>query len=524
MQRSRFASALATQVALVLLVALMVVVGTAMLGLYFLLRHTAEESASRQTQSVAVALAEMPIVRQALASANPTERLQPLATRIEQAANVRFVVFMKPDGTRLTHPNPAMVGEVYVGDIADAVAGGEVTQIYQGTLGLSLRTVVPVFDGGGRTVIGLVAVGVELDEIARAVSGQLPLVIVSALVAATLIGLAAVYVAHRVGRATHGMAAAELGDLFEYYQAVLHSVREGVLLLDLDGRVQIINDEARRLLGVESGAGTSVAALGLPVALSEGLLERAASSAEVFAVNGRMVSVERIPASFEGRERGTVIVLRDRTDVELLAGERDAARLHAEALHTQAHESSNKLHTVVSLMELGQLERAVEYAMAELNTARVLLRDNLSGIQVPEVVALLLGKAGRAAELGVAFDVDVESELPAGSVPPRDAVLVLGNLVDNALEAVVGEREPRVDVAIYREEDEVVMEVADNGPGVPPEVTARLFERGFTTKEASGHGLGLHLVANAVGRLGGGIGVSEPPGATFTVRLPVMRP
>lgn len=242
-------------------------------------------------------------------------------------------------------------------------------------------------------------------------------------------------------------------------------------------------------------------------------------------------------ASWEGRDLGTVATLRDRTDLEALTGELDSARGLAEALHSQAHESANRLHTVVSLIELGRVDDALRFATEELTSSQKLTDSFVSAVEEPALTALLLGKAAQANERGIDFRIDDRTELPEGVAPSRDLVTIVGNLVDNALDAVSGLPSARVSFGARIDGGGCVLTVSDNGPGLTPEQAQRAFTRGWTSKPSGppasgmrgaaglpGRGLGLALVQQCATRLGGTVSVSEPPGATMTVRLPTRPP
>jgi two-component system CitB family sensor kinase len=229
------------------------------------------------------------------------------------------------------------------------------------------------------------------------------------------------------------------------------------------------------------------------------------------------------PTMFEGRALGTVLTLRDHTELRSLMGELDSVRGLTDALRAQAHEAANRLHTVLTLVELGRTEQAVELATAELAHAQQLTDRVVGAVREPVIAALLLGKSAQAAERGVELVVDPGSRLDAGPLPSRDLLTVVGNLVDNALEAVAGTAPPRRVTVLVRDGDgEVVVRVGDSGPGLPVGGAADVFRRGWSTKH-EGRGLGLALVEQVVTRYGGRVDVAAGPdgGAVFTVRLPV---
>jgi two-component system CitB family sensor kinase len=239
--------------------------------------------------------------------------------------------------------------------------------------------------------------------------------------------------------------------------------------------------------------------------------------------------VNQSDATFHGRTYGTVATLRDRTEMESLTGELDTVRAFAESLRSQAHEASNKLHTVVTLVETGRYDAAVEYATSELELSQWLTDRVVESVEEPVLAALLLGKTSQAAERGVELRITDDTRVPAGAVPVGDLITILGNLVDNALDATAegpldGVRV--VEVAVLPEDGDLVVEVSDSGPGLPPEMQESAFTRGWSTKVVTtpgGRGLGLALVDQVVRRHRGVIEIVDGPlgGAHFTVRLPM---
>ena len=316
----------------------------------------------------------------------------------------------------------------------------------------------------------------------------------------------------------------------DYYDAVLHAVREGLLLVDGAGRVRLVNDECRRLLGLDADVvGRPVTGLGLTPSLEQTLVEGTPRQDELHVTDARVLVLNQARARWKGRDLGTVVTIRDRTDLQALTGELDTARGLTEALRSQAHESANRLHTVVSLIELDRAQEALEFATEELSMAQRLTDQVVGAVHEPALAALLLGKSAQASEHGIDLVVGEDVVVPDGIAPSRDLVTIVGNLVDNAFDAVATVEGPRVvrfDAGVH--DGYAVLSVADTGPGVPGPDPLEAFRRGWSTKDGlggapGGRGLGLALVAQSVERLGGSIEVEGPPGARFTVRLPLPR-
>ncbi|MDH6133322.1 sensor histidine kinase regulating citrate/malate metabolism [Kitasatospora sp. MAA4] len=506
-----------------------VLAGSAVLA-YLTVAERARDAAFGQVTATARAVADSPTVRQAATGPDPTEVLQPYAQRVCADAGVAFVTVMDTHGVRWTHPDPAQIGRPFLGHIEQALAGGIVRETYTGTLGPSVRVVTPVQDDRGR-VIALVSVGIRVQSISRQLNGPLIVLAGVALAALAVGGLGSYLANARLRRHTHGMGADELSHLYDYHQATLHSVREGLILLDRAGTVVLCNDAARELLGLEGPAeGRQFAELALPEALTRSVLGADPAHDEVHLTADRVV-VLNTSAIGPGPALGTVVTLRDHTELQSLNGELDSVRGFSEALGAQAHEAANRLHAVVVLVELGRYREAVEFATAELELAQRLTDRVVSAVSEPVLAALLLGKTAEAAERGVELTLTEDSRIDDGVLPPelpaRDLVTILGNLIDNAVDAAIANSAahpgpPEVAVTARIDSDRLLLRVADTGAGIEPGEVEEVFRRGWSTKEERGHGLGLALVAQAARRNGGAVEVGRERGAVLTVRLPLQ--
>lgn len=402
-----------------------VIVITALLVVLLALQAQATERAEAESVTLAVArtIAEMPEVGAAVTAgsdAAATRTLQPIATRIVDATPIDFVTIMTTDGIRLTHRDPTQIGKPYLGTIEPALGGQPLTEEASGTLGASLRSVVPVTSGG--EIVALVAAGITLGSVGSGVWGQVPFVVAVAMALAG-IGLLAAWTA---GRFTRRIA----GDL------PASTVRDAV-------------------------------------------------------------------SSYE------------------------SVRTLGEALRAQTHEHGNRMHTAVALLELGRTPEAIEI-LTETSRQSQALVDQVAarGDGDPTVGALLLGKAAQARERGVDWNIEIDPAAPRSTLTPVDAVSVVGNLIDNALDAAAAGPEPRwVRVAFAPAPDgALALSVCDSGLGVPRELRERIFEHGFSTKPAGadGRGVGLALVRSIVAAAGGAVEHFNDP-TTFQVVLPGRR-
>ncbi len=515
----------AQQIFLLQILTVLLIVLAAVLLAYVDARRDQRESAAVRSVDVAEAVAAAPGVTEALDDPDPAASIQPYAERVRRDTGTDFVVVMGLDRTRYSHPDSSQLGRPFIGDLGGAPEGEVFTQEYTGTLGRSVRAVVPVSDAG--EVVALVSVGITLERIDRQLERRLLPIVVAAGAVLVLGALGTWLIGRRLRRQTHGMGAAEITRMYEYYDSVLHAVREGLLLTDDAGRVQLVNDEAARLLGTSVEAvGRRVTEIGLPGSLGDSLLAGTVGPDEIGLVGDRVLVVNQATAHWQGRKVGSVVTLRDHTELQAVSGELDSVRGLAESLRAQNHEAANRLHTVVSLVELGRVEDAVEFATEELESAQLLTDTVVGAVGEPVVAAVLLGKSAQASERGIDLAIDDASRVTGLVVEPRDMVTILGNLLDNAFEAVAETEARQVRVRVVADESALDLEVDDSGPGLPDGAVDQVFRRGWSTKrsdETVGRGLGLALVGQVVRRYGGRIeaGPSELGGARFSVRVEV---
>ena len=517
-------------------IVLVVVLGAALIALLIDTDADTERNTTDRVIAVASTVAAAPSVLTAVTATyppgqevtGPSAAMQQFAEDVRVRTNADFVVVMAPDGTRYTHPDPTQIGKQYLGNREVALSGQIGTENYTGTLGPSVRAIVPVLSDG--QIVALVAVGVtdvHVDEATKSRLWVLGFIALSAL----LVGvIGSLLIARWVRRQTLGMGPRELASLFTYYDAVLASVHEGMLLIDADSRIVSVNTEGRRLLGVsEDAVGSTATQAGLPDHIAALVDEPGELTDELALTDDRVLLVTRRPVLVQGKVVGAVVTLRDHTELESLTGELDRVQGFSDALRAQAHESANRLHTVISLIELGETDHALTFAVAELQTAQSLADRVLEGVGNPAVAALLLAKSAQAAERGIELTIGQGSYLPPDVAPDHELVTIVGNLVDNAFDVLAtmpATAARRVEVTGEATDGGVRITVRDNGPGLTPEQAQSVFTRGWSTKTARGpagdRGLGLALVAQAVARCGGTVTAEPGAGARFVVWLPLV--
>ena len=505
-------------------IVLAVLVAAGMLAFQLQQDQTRDAYADRVV-GMARSLAEQPAVLEAYASDDPSALLQPLAELVRRAGGAEFVVFTDTAGLRYSHPDPEKIGRRVSTDPSVALSGGEFVGTETGTLGVSLRAKVPVRDDTD-SIVGQVSVGILESELSSELEGVLPR-LVAWLTAAAFVGvLGAIGVTRLVRRRIHGLEPEEIVELLQARDAMLHGVRDGVVAVDDRGRLALVNDEAMRLLGLENDPTRRRAEEVLDGDDLLPLVERPDDvSDRVVLVGERVLVVSCTTARVEGRDVGRVLVLRDRTELTEALRALDGERTITDALRAQAHEFSNNLHVLSGLIELGRGDDAVGFIERVGGGTATGGRSPLRHVEDPSVAALLLAKTAAAREKGRVLRLDPASEVADGA--GDDVVTIIGNLVDNALEAV-GSGGVADLLVSHTAGGRVHLSVSDDGPGVPARLRDEIFRIGVSTKESTnehrGRGIGLVLVARIVARRAGTITVGDRPGggAVFTVDLPAV--
>ncbi|MGW2663395.1 ATP-binding protein [Nocardia tengchongensis] len=480
-----------------------------------------------------------PALRQELADGE----LEQIADSARLRTGALFVVITDDAGIRLAHPDPARLGEMVSTNPSRALAGGEVVIQEHGTLGESVRAKVPVLQpdavDGGR-VVGEVSVGISTAAVHDQLLGDLRragLLVGGALLA----GIAgSVLLARRWHGLTLGLEPSELAELVREQDAVLHGIGEGVVAVDAAWRMTVVNDEARRLLGIDPDPGSAVDAIGLTPRVLEAF--RAADGHPVqAAVGDRIVVVTARTVTRDARSLGAVLSVRDRTDVESLTRQLDAVSTMSTVLRAQRHEFANRLHLLSGLLHTGRPDEATRYLGELLGSGPLgATLPGVDAIRDPYLQAFLAAKAAHARERGVHLRLGPNTWIDANLAAPVDVTTVLGNLLDNAIDAAAADGDgaaPLVEVELVQEGATLHIAVADSGAGVDPAVSDSIFAEGVSTKSGGGpggRGLGLALARQVARARGGEVLLGDPggvredsvtgaarlPGAEFIARMP----
>jgi two-component system CitB family sensor kinase len=501
------------------------VVSTAVGGFLYvtLSGHLLDQQYEQRALGIASSVAQIPEIRDALISGDQDGTIQVLAERVRHRTGAAYVVVTDRDGLRYSHPHPDLIGRRLEEPVI-ALDGQAHIGIDPGSLGRSANGRAPLFDANGR-VIGQVSVGILETEVTGQLRHELAAIAAYSALALALGAFASWLLVWKIKRVTYGLEPAEIVSLLQEREAMLHGIREGVIGFDAKGRIDVINAEAQRLLRLPPSVTGRTPGEVLPSGRLRGLLTGELRGADQLVLTDEsLLVVNRMPVALGGRDVGAVVTLRDRTEMEALVRELRSVNGLTAALRAQEHEFANRLHIVTGLLELGEQQEAADY-LAEISADSLSRAEDIrSRVAPPAVAALLVSKATVAAEQDVRLVVTDDSHLDQPAVDGRALLVILGNLVDNAIEAFNGQPGPREVTVRISDADGVRVVVSDNGPGIDPGAVDQIFVDGYSSKagtRGNRRGLGLALVHRIVRRAGGTITVNGGPGARFEVRLPV---
>jgi two-component system, CitB family, sensor kinase len=505
---------------------LVVVVVLVAIAVVSVAQSTREFREVRGARMIAVAenMASTPIVRDRFRDPFAARVLAPETDRAVALSGAGMAEILGPDGTIRVSSDPSRIrsrmdlgpsradeGRAWFGD--DDIDGVH-----------SLVGQVPILSTNG-DVLAVASVSEPYPSVWELLSGAGRRLLLYLGLGAALGLVASWLLSRRIKRHTRGLEVAEISGLADHREALLHSIREGVVAVNNEGDITLLNDSAQELLGVDGDAvGRRVNSVGLDPAVVEFLLSGDDGRDVVIATRARVLALNRRSATSQGQVIGTVTTMRDSTELAALQGQLSSHKSVTDTLRAQTHEFANQLHTISGLVQLGEYD-SVRDLVGTLTRRRAEINDAVtSRISDPAVAALLIAKTSLAAESGVTLRLAPDSHLAALTpAVATDVITLLGNLIDNAVDVSVGAQTAEVTVRID-DRAGLTISVADSGPGVPEHLREEIFARGVTSKSEvpGGRGIGLALVRLVTAQHGGTVEVNDAPsgGALFVVRLP----
>ena len=481
-----------------------------------------DQQYEQRSLAIAETVASNSDIQEALLGGDPGRLIQKSAEQVRQSTGASYVVVTDRAGIRYSHPNPTLIGQPVDENPATVLAGNTWVGVQRGTLGVSARGKAPIFYQG--RVIGMVSVGFLETAVFNQLLAELPGFAATVVLALSLGVLGSLLLASRLKRQTFGLEPYEIAGLLEEREASIQGIHEGAIATDGDGVITLANDEARRLLELpEDCVGRKVTQVLPPGRLVKFLSGGLKDQDEVLLAGDRVLLASRRAIHVRGREIGHVATLRDSTEIAGLTRGLGVDSL-TDALRAQAHEFANRLHTIAGLVQLGRGEEAMKLIAQTSGLHQELTESLLERVGDPVLGALLLAKAAVASERGIEIRVSDDTVLTRSSLESEDLITLLGNLIDNALDAAATASADRwVSISVTDQAGELVMKVHDSGPGIPEGIDGQIFQEGFSTKSGSRQGrrgFGLALVRQVARRNGGDVTVVNDGGALFTVRLP----
>ncbi|MGA4662633.1 sensor histidine kinase [Citrobacter braakii] len=478
--------------------------------------------------AVARTLANSPEIRQGLMKKPEESGIQAIAQAVNKSNDFLFIVVTDMQSIRYSHPEAQRIGQPFKGDdILLALQGKENVAINRGFLAQALRVFTPIYNEHHRQ-IGVVSIGLELSRVTEQINNSRGSIFWSILFG-VLVGLLGTWVFVKVlKRILFGLEPYEISNLFEQRQAMLHSIKEGVIAVDECGEVTLINQAAQELLDYhksqdDAQLSTLSHAWSKVVDFSQVLHDGTPRRDEEIMVKDRLLLINTVPVLSNGKIIGAISTFRDKTEVRKLMQRLDGMVNYADALRERSHEFMNKLHVILGLLHLKSYKQLENYILKTANSYQEEIGSLLGKIKSPVIAGFLLSKINRTSDLGHSLVISNESQLPENSNEDQVAVLitVLGNLIENALEALGQEPGGEISVSLHYRHGWLHCEVNDDGPGIAPEHIEHIFEKGVSSKGTE-RGVGLALVKQQVENVGGNISVESEPGifTQFFVQLP----
>jgi len=497
-----------------------------------IITHQVSTRAVVQSREIAVD----PILVNAIQQGN-VAKVQEQVDVQKKISDADFIVVGDKNGIRLAHPTKEKIGyPMQGGDNADALIHGmHYYSIRQGSLGLAIRGKSPIFSKQGE-IIGVVSVGYLFDTVSVwLINYSTPFFLVLITILA-FSSVGAWLFSRHIKKQMYGMEPEEIALSLRVQSSVLEAVYEGIIAVDDNEQILSINQHALTILGIASDTvqlrNQSISDYVTPSdffvgTTIEGDLDTSEYNLQEITCNGETLIATRVRI-WEGEDSsGWVVSFRPRNDLNILTSQLVNSRQEADSLRVVSHEYANKLSTISGMIQIGAYDQALSTILLETENYQKLIDFVTQSFNSKIIAGLLLGKYSKAKELGLTLEFDPYSQLHRlpSSLSEEELVAIIGNLLDNAFEATLKNSESNKTISILLSDDnplELVIEVADNGVGVSKELIDSLFEKGISSKEETGHGIGLYLVQHYVNKVGGHILIDEADlsGAIFSIFIP----
>ncbi|AYK06760.1 DcuS/MalK family sensor histidine kinase [Brevibacillus laterosporus] len=485
-----------------------------------------KDSLSEKVTDIGRIVANSVIVIEGLTGKRDQAEIQTFSNRIKDLTNVSFVVVLDMNLIRKSHPIPSRVGQSFLDreDANASLSGKEYISIAVGVLGEALRVFTPVYDYNGKQ-IGVVTVGIALDDVGKAVKQSRSVIYLSMILGIVIGIIGALLLARHIKKILFGLEPFAIAKVLEEQNAMLQSVREGVIAVDREGIITLVNSEARRLLQLADSSEEIVGkcASDHMWILEETLRTGKAQLDEHYSINGISLVINCVPVVVDDQVVGVVATFRDKTEIQQLVEQITGIQLYADALRAKSHEFKNKLHVIQGMIHMGYYDQLNEYIKQISIQHQKEIGFIVRRIKSSVFAGFLLGKVSDAREDDVELILNEESYLAEteDSELIHSLITIVGNLINNAMEASIQAEVKKVELKIEQTEEQILIELTDSGQGIPPTFRREIFVKGFSTK-GENRGLGLYFVTQHVDKWKGEIAIHsvEGKGTSFVIALP----
>lgn len=477
----------------------------------------------------AMTISLMPELKESIGKSDLDLRFRPIADQVIDQVNAENIIIEDREKIIYSHRSPRQVGQKSFDHTNNygLIFGGSNNFELERESGSVLIGKVPIIaDNGEYTrVIGTVAVEYAEKEIFQNIYKRIKSILIASLIVLILGIIGGVFLTKSIRKDTMGLEPHEISSLYRERSAILLSVMEGIIAIDQNGFLTLINHSARSMLNLkdESLIGQHIQFV-LPAITIDGVLQKGKPIHNVeILINDKVYIFNFIPIIENEKIMGVVSSFRDKTELKKLIDTITEVREYSEGLRAQTHEYSNKLYLLSGLIQLERYQDAFEFIQKESANHQHQNRILFNQIQDINVQAILLGKLGNASEKKIAFEIDPDSyvDVLPSHIEITDIITIIGNLIDNAFDAVADRKERRVSFSITGIGNDIIIEVADNGKGIAEDMLDFIFDLRSSSK-GKNRGYGLFNVKQIVESLGGTVEVKNDKnvGAIFTVFLP----
>lgn len=489
-------------------------------------KNSIHKTAEEKAEAVSRTTAQSNIVKRGLKDKSKEQQIQRYTSEIKSATDVSFIVVMDMNSIRKSHPNSDLIGKKFQGgDESPALKGKEIITESKGTLGKSLRSFTPIYDNGKQ--IGLVAVGIPIETVNEAFASGMRDIFIGLIIGMFFGIIGAYLLARYIKKILHGLEPAIIAKRLEERNTMLQSVHEGIVAVDKEGKINLINKSATQIF---KKAGLAENPIGLKINeyLDSTQLHNVVELGrpevdEEQNINGVKILVNRVPLYVNNQIVGAISTFRDKTEMSRLSEQLVGVKTYAETLRAQSHEFSNRLHVIMGMLQMENYEEVKQY-IREIVSFSVQENVNIATqIKDAALAGFLIGKLSLAREKNIELTIHINEIVPEphDNQLTHEIITVIGNLIDNSIDALANQNSKIIKVKLNYTQQKLKIDITDSGEGLSSHMQQKIFEKGYSTK-GDNRGYGLYLINESVKKLNGSINIdNDSDGYTkFIVEIP----